>query len=202
MAMTQPLRIERLTGNALEAHIPALARLRIEVFREFPYLYAGSQAYEDRYLRTYIEAPDSVVVLVFDGPRVVGASTAVPLRHETEEVKRPFLSAGIDPATVFYLGESVLAKAYRGQGLGVRFFDEREAHAREVGGFTWSAFCAVERAADHPRRPSHYVPLDRFWSKRGYAKRPDLTTTFSWQELDESGESPKAMTFWLKRMAP
>jgi hypothetical protein len=42
------------------------------------------------------------------------------------------------------------------------------------------------------------VPLDEFWTHRGYVKRPELTAQLPWQDLDESGESPKKMVFWTK----
>lgn len=195
------IRVERFAGNGVERHIDELARLRIEVFRDFPYLYRGSLGYERKYLKTYMGVADSVIVLAFDGERVVGASTGLPMEAETDEVKKPFLDHGYDPARIFYFGESVLEKGYRGKGLGVRFFEEREAHARALGRFDWTCFCAVQRPADHPHRPPGYVPLDEFWKKRGYAKHAELATTFSWQELDEESESEKPMVFWLKRIA-
>ena len=188
------------TGKEVERFIPDVARLRIEVFREFPYLYDGTMEYESKYLRTYTESPDSVIVIAFDNEKVIGASTAVPLKHETEQIKRPFIQTDIDPDSVFYLGESVLQKNYRGRGIGVRFFEEREAHACRTGDFKWSAFCAVARPDNHPRKPPDYEPLDRFWKKRGYSKHPELHTTLSWQDLDESGESSKPMVFWMKEL--
>jgi GNAT superfamily N-acetyltransferase len=194
------IRVQRFSGSGLERHINELARLRIEVFREFPYLYRGSLDYESEYLKTYMGVADSVIVLAFDGERVVGASTGLPMEAETDEVKKPFLEHGYDPARIFYFGESVLEKSYRGKGLGVRFFEEREAHARGLGRFEWTCFCAVQRPADHPRRPPGYVPLDDFWKKLGYAKHHELATVFSWQELDEEAESEKPMVFWLKRI--
>jgi GNAT superfamily N-acetyltransferase len=194
------LKLERWSGQALNQFIPDLARLRIDVFREWPYLYDGDLAYEERYLKTYIEAPNSVIVLAFDNDNVVGASTGIPLISETEEVQAPFLKAGYDPNTVFYCGESVLMPEYRGQGAGVAFFDQREAHARDIGGFDYSCFCGVQRPVDHPRRPADYIPLDNFWRKRGYEKHDELNTTFSWKELDETEESPKPMTFWMKAL--
>jgi GNAT superfamily N-acetyltransferase len=194
------LKLERWSGQALNQFIPDLARLRINVFREWPYLYDGDLAYEERYLKTYIEAPNSVIVLAFDNDNVVGASTGIPLISETEEVQAPFLKAGYDPNTIFYCGESVLMPEYRGQGAGVAFFDQREAHARDIGGFNYSCFCGVQRPVDHPRRPADYIPLDNFWRKRGYEKHDELNTTFSWKELDETEESPKPMTFWMKAL--
>lgn len=197
------LRVFTVTGAELDRVIPALAELRIRVFREFPYLYDGDADYEAHYLRTYRDARGSVVVLVSDGERIVGASTALPMAEETAEVKAPFVANGYDPDRIFYLGESVLLPEYRGRGLGVRFFEERERHARalsEQGGlhFDWYAFCAVQRADKDPRRPAGHVPLDRFWSNRGYRRYPELTTTFSWQEVGETSETPKPMVFWLK----
>ncbi len=94
----------------------------------------------------------------------------------------------------------MLDSAYRGLGIGVRFFVEREAHARRLGGMALSAFCAVERPTDHPRRPVDYQPPDGFWNRRGYARHPELQTEFSWKEIDEDSESPKRMVFWLKRL--
>lgn len=199
-AMPENLHLQRLSGSQINPHLPDLARLRIQVFREFPYLYQGSEAYEQSYLKTYVDAPDSVMVVVRDGNTVVGASSGLPLTATTPEVIQPFLDHGYDPERMFYYGESVLLPAYRGLGLGVRFYQEREAHVRALGRFDWVCFCAVERPADHPRRPPDYVPLDRLWNKRGFVKHPELQTTFSWQDLDETEESPKPMTFWLKHL--
>tara|TARA_R110002049_G_scaffold251441_1_gene425777 strand:+ start:770 stop:1357 length:588 start_codon:yes stop_codon:yes gene_type:complete len=194
------LTLKRLSGEKLVGYIPELAQLRIQVFRDFPYLYDGDLAYEERYLQTYIQALDSVIVLAFDGDKVVGASTGIPLKYETDEVKQPFIKAGYDVDKVFYCGESVLISDYRGQGAGVAFFDHREAHALEIGGFEYSCFCGVQRPENHPARPADFVPLDNFWRKRGYEKHSELNTTFSWKELNEINESPKPMTFWMKKL--
>lgn len=196
--MSKNIHVERLSGAALHQYIPELARLRIEVFHDFPYLYAGDIDYEKKYLQTYIDCPDSVIVIAFDGDKVVGASTAIPMKYETEELKRPFIEHQYNLDDVFYCSESVLNKNYRGFGIGVRFFEEREAHAQDLGGFKHITFCCVERPADHPRRPADYVPLDKFWNKRGYFKHPELITRYSWKDLDDTVETPKPMTFWLK----
>ena len=194
------VRLERLTGARLAGLLPELARLRITVFRAYPYLYDGSLAYEERYLGTYAATPDSVVVGAFAGDRVVGASTGLPLASEPEALTRTFTEHGYVVGEVFYFGESVLLDEYRGQGIGVGFFAEREAHARALGRFTRAAFCAVVRPADHPRRPAGYVPLDAFWRKRGFAPVPGLVGQISWRDLDEATESAKPMQFWTKQL--
>ncbi|ANH04659.1 GNAT family N-acetyltransferase [Shinella sp. HZN7] len=192
------MQIKIVHGAAVTPHIADLARLRIDVFRAFPYLYEGSEDYEASYLTTYAQSPESLFVLALDGARIVGASTGVPMADASEVFQAPFVAAGIDPAKVFYFGESVLLPAYRGRGLGVRFFEEREAYARRLGRFDWCAFCAVDRPKDHPLRPAEYVPLDEFWGKRGYQRRADLGTLLAWQDIGAAEETEKPMTFWLK----
>jgi hypothetical protein len=49
------IRVETCAGRDVLAHLPDIARLRIEVFREYPYLYDGDRAYEERYLRDLCE---------------------------------------------------------------------------------------------------------------------------------------------------
>ncbi len=192
--------IKPVSGAALADYIPALARLRIEVFRDFPYLYDGTLDYEEKYLRTYSECPEAVIVLALHDDQIVGASTAIPMRHETAAFKQPLLENGYDIDRVFYCGESVLQKRYRGLGIGWRFFDAREAHARALGGFDYSCFCAVDRPVDHPLRPADYTPLDSLWQKRGYIKHPELVTYYHWKDLDENEETAKPMIYWIHRL--
>jgi GNAT superfamily N-acetyltransferase len=200
--MSDPITIKRFTGHNpdLPRYLPDLARLRIQVFRDFPYLYDGSYEYEEKYLKTYTDCPDSVIVLVLDGDRVIGATTGLPMDAETPEFRKPFLEHGYDPGKIFYCGESVLLKEYRGRGIYPRFFEEREGHARALGRFDLCCFCCVQRPENHPRRPADYQPLDRIWSKFGYVRHPEINTTYTWKDLDEAGESPKPMVFWLKSL--
>ena len=194
------LDIRTLTGDALAAAIPELAALRITVFRDYPYLYEGSEEYEKSYLETYARSPGAMAVLVRDGARVVGASTGVPMAHETVEFTRPFVSAGMDPAKIFYCGESVLLRAYRGRGLYKKFFEAREAHARALGGIEWITFCGVVREPGDPRRPEGYEPLDEIWRHFGYSPREDLVAHYSWREVGAEDECDHVMMFWMKRL--
>jgi GNAT superfamily N-acetyltransferase len=191
------MNFETLTGEAVRAVVPDLARLRVAVFRDWPYLYEGSLDYERTYLAKYARLPRATVVLARDGDAIVGASTALPLADAEAELRAPFLGAGIDPARVYYYGESVLLAPFRGQGAGVRFFAEREKRARALG-FGIAAFCGVVRPVDHPARPAAYVPLDAFWTKRGFHPRPDLTASFEWRDVGEATATRKPMAFWLK----
>ncbi len=201
MAAETGFEIEAVRGAAIAAYVPEIARLRTQIFRAFPYLYDGDDAYERTYLQTYVDAARSVAIVARAAGRVVGVSTGIPLAAETAEFRAPFEAADIDVRRVFYCGESVLEPAYRGRGIYNRFFAGREAHARSLGGFTTSAFCAVRRPADDPRRPPGYVPLDAVWRRFGYAERPDLVARYAWKDVGDAAETEKPMTFWLKELA-
>lgn len=190
------LRIEALTGDRLTEALDAVARLRIEVFRDWPYLYDGDLDYERRYLATYRDSPSAIVVGAFDGNRLVGASTGTAMEDHAGEFGSALARTGLSLDTIFYCAESVLLPEYRGQGAGHRFFDLREAHARTLGR-THAAFCSVVRPEDHPARPEGYVPLDPFWRKRGYRPVEGAVARFSWKDLGEAGETGKPLQFWM-----
>lgn len=186
------------TGPEVAGRLEDAARLRISVFREFPYLYDGDQAAEREYLTGYASCPGSVFVLAESEGRVVGVSTGLPLEGADPAFREPFEAAGMNPAEWFYFGESVLALEWRGRGIGHRFFDEREAHARSLG-IAKTCFCAVERSPDHPLRDSASRAHDRFWSRRGYCKQPHLRARFAWRQIDSAGtEVENELAFWTR----
>lgn len=191
--------VRTLSGPEIAAHLDDLARLRITVFADFPYLYDGSEAYEAEYVREFAAEPGSVLIAAFDGDRVVGAATASPMAGQKAEFRAPLEERGFDTSAVFYFGESVLLPQYRGQGIGHAFFDQREAAALSAGA-SHACFAAVIRPDDHPARPANYRPLDEFWRKRGYAPVPGLVTSLSWKEHGESDESAKPMQYWIRAL--
>ncbi|MDF1598477.1 GNAT family N-acetyltransferase [Mesorhizobium sp. YIM 152430] len=193
--------VRRLSRAEIETRIDDLAALRIEVFRAFPYLYDGDAGYERDYLATYAKAPGAVVIGAFDGEALAGAATASPLGEHHDEFAAPFAERGLEVDSFFYFGESVLKAGYRGRGIGVRFFQERERAAKDAG-FSKCIFSAVIRPADHPMRPHDHVPLDRFWEKRGYRRLDGLVTRFSWRDVGAPEATEKPMEYWMKDLDP
>ncbi len=197
--------IRCVSGAQVQPWLPALAQLRISVFRDWPYLYDGDLDYEADYLASYAQSASSVFVLALDQKNdsspVVGAATGIALIDDAQTFQQPFIERGIATASVYYFGESVLLPAYRGRGIGHQFFDYRQAHAKRLGGFMMTAFCAVDRAIDDPRRPASYRSNDTFWQKRGYSKQPGMQCRLSWKEIDQAQATEKTLTFWLRSQA-
>ena len=187
--------VEAVAGAQLDTALADLARLRIKVFRAFPYLYDGSVAYEQDYLQSYRDNPRAVLVVAKDGAQIVGAATGMPLADHNDATQMQ--GDGLSVDETFYCAESVLLPEYRGQGIGHAFFDHREAHARALG-FSQSAFCSVIRPADHPMCPADYRPHDVFWRKRGYAPLDGVVARFTWTDVGDAEQSTKKLQFWLR----
>lgn len=190
----------RLKGEEARPYARALAELRLKVFWDFPYLYEGTEEYEMKYLETYFKANDSFILLLKDHHRIIGATTSILASEEEDSFKKPFLAFGLDPATVFYFGESVLLPEYRGKGLGKIFFNEREKFAKTLPQVRTLSFCAVVREDDHPLRPVGYMPLNSFWESQGFRLQPGLTTAYEWQDRNEATSTAKKMQYWIKNI--
>jgi GNAT superfamily N-acetyltransferase len=194
------IRITTHTGKAARPFLNEIARLRITVFREFPYLYDGSLDYEMDYLEEYVSSENSLIVLANHGTEIVGASTGIPLAEADEDFRKPVEAAGFDCRKVFYFGESVLLPEFRGQGLGHQFFDEREKHAANLG-FRSAGFFSVIRADNHPLKPAQYRPHDAFWKRRGYARHDAIIACFPWKQVGEPQEALHDLVFWLRELS-
>ncbi|MEZ5887498.1 MAG: GNAT family N-acetyltransferase [Paracoccaceae bacterium] len=188
-----------LTKEAFAAALDDVARLRITVFRDWPYLYDGDLEYERKYLAAYLQSRDSLVVGAFDGTRLVGVSTAAPMEDHAEELGAPLLALGYRLEEVYYCAESVLLPDYRGRGIGHAFFDAREAKARALGR-KYMAFCSVTRPDDHPMRPATFRTNDAFWQGRGYAPLPGVFAEYAWRDIGAGEETRKELQVWFRAL--
>ncbi|WP_132143124.1 GNAT family N-acetyltransferase [Luteibacter rhizovicinus] len=200
MSQSTDFRIETYVGAAMLNHLDRVAALRTAVFREWPYLYVGDDNYEREYLSHYAASPRSICVLARVGDEIVGASTGIPLRDDAASYHQPFERKGIPVDDVYYFGESVVLSEWRGRGIGHRFFDTREAHARAVGDFRWTAFCSVQRDENDPRRPSGYRGNGVFWTKRGYEPRTDMTCELTWPEIGSVEPVKHRLGVWMRKL--
>ena len=187
-------------GKELQPYLEELAKLRITIFRDWPYLYEGSMDYEHKYLQTYLKSDNSFITLALDGSKIVGATTAILVSDEEEAFRKVFSDKGINPKTVCYFGESILYAEYRGLGIGKEFMKRRLAFARSIPGVSMASFCSVIRPINHPKKPAYYQPLDVFWKSMGFQPISGMLTKYSWQDLGESTQSEKTMHFWVNKL--
>ena len=195
MAITEHL----LTGADAAASLDDLATLRIEIFREFPYLYDGRHEDELNYLKLYAETPDAFVITVKEGDQVIGAATGMPLRHESAELVEPFNGTPYPVDEVYYVGELLFYPEYRNHGLGMKVVRKIEDHIRSLGVYRYLACVTVARPDDHPRRPADYIPIDRFLARNDFFPIPGVVTDFTWLETDGVRRS-HPMNYWVKEL--
>ena len=192
--------VKLLTRAEAEARLDEMASLRINVFKDFPYIYDGSVQYEVKYLGRYLKAQNAQFIGALNPEnQLVGLATCLPLSEEDNFVQKPFLDAGLNLDEIFYFGESILLSKYRGQRIGHRFFDLREQLAKNYGS-NYACFCAVKRPDEHRLKPKDYRPLDAFWKGRGYNKIENLKSFFEWKDLDEANETFKEMIYWMRSL--
>lgn len=192
--------VRRLSPEEIGARIDELAALRIAVFRDWPYLYAGTPEDEREYLAVYRDPSACVLVAERGSPggMVVGTATALALTSADPDFAAPFAGSSFDPAELFYFGESVLRPESRGAGVGREFMRQREHVARE-GGFRFAAFCSVIRAADDPRRPAGARSLEDWWRRCGY-EPTGIVCTFRWREVDGQDRAENRLRFWIREL--
>jgi GNAT superfamily N-acetyltransferase len=188
-----------LTGGDLRDALPQLAQLRIAVFAEWPYLYDGDDANERRYLAAYETARAGLLIASFDGDTIIGAATGMALTDHDDTGSLTLPVNGPRKDQMFYCAESVLLPAYRGQGLGHLYFDERERFAVQ-NGFTHSGFLSVMRPDTHPLRPNTPRTHSAFWSGRGYVPVDGATAEMTWTDINTSDPSSKTLQFWMRSL--
>lgn len=186
-----------LTGPAITAALDDLATLRLDIFREYPYLYQGRREDELNYLNSYASAPDACVIVARDVSDMIGAATGMPLVHEDAQLRAPFAGTGLSLDGVYYVGELLFRPAYRNAGLGTKLLGRMESQVRSFGRFSTLTCATVERPDDHPLRPGDHVPISRFLGRTGFVRLPGVTTRFSWCESD-GVERDHSMQLWSK----
>lgn len=194
-----PISNELLTGLNVKKYLDEIASLRIEIFREYPYLYDGNRNDELNYLQRYAEVSDACAIVAFDDENVVGAATGIPLGQE-DGLLAPFASSHHPVDETYYVGELLFYPAYRNQGLGIDLLGVIEKYVLSLGNYRYLASATVVRPDDHPLRPQEYVQIERFLARTGFVALPGITTSFAWREIDgSSNEHP--MQFWVKRLS-
>jgi GNAT superfamily N-acetyltransferase len=184
-------------GKEIYPYIQDLARLRISVFSEYPYLYNGDNVYEAKYLSKFSEVEDTYIILVFDKETVIGALTGIPIRFEEEGIVKHIPKDKV--LDTYYLSEIVLDKNYRGRGIGVQLLHQLEDKIISLKKYKRLYFASVIRPENHPAKPKEYRSLDTMWLSNGY-QPTSFTCILSWKEISEEEETEKTLALWEKEI--
>ncbi len=192
------IHVRTFTGSSLKPYAHGIAKLRTEVFREYPYLEEPDFVKETQHLNKVLACKESIGVLIFDNATLVGASLGYPLRLEEPTTLKTFPEKQIP--SYFFFGDSVLLKTYRGRGIGHHFFDAREAHVHSLKPYQSICFYFPDDIELDPTLPKDFVPLFDFWRKRGYIHHPELKCLIPWRKIAEAKPKERQCSFWIKNL--
>ncbi len=198
--MKEIIHIITFRRPAINDIIEDMAGLRIDIFKEYPYLYDGNLAYEKDYLSTFSQSENAIIIAAFVNGMLAGVISGLPLSEELDDFKNAFLNNDLPIDNVFYIGECVLLPQYRNMKLSKLLFDELEYLIKRKYQYKKICFCTIERPENHPLKPTNYKNNDVIWQKRNYVKHENISCNFEWKDIDKSEIDAKKMIFWTKEI--
>lgn len=191
------LRIDLKQGVEVSPYVHGLTELSLVVFSEYPFLYEGTQEEYGPLIENYTRC--GTVAILFDGDKIVGACTGIPLAEVFPKYRRSFEELGLDVMSYYYIGEMMMLKEYRHRGFGTALYERVEAVARREC-YSMMTLCLIPDKPSDPKRPVEYFPAEVFWKKQGYVEQPCLTVEGFWKEHGQVEETSHPMVYWTKSL--
>lgn len=196
----QSMTIQLVKGKELLANIAELAKLRLKIFREYPYLYEGDSASEESYLSLFASSSDAFFIVAKGESQLVGAISGIPLDFAQKEIRDAFCQSTIESGGYYALCDILVLKEHRNRKIGSILYKEFENQLLKMKRYTKLVLWQIVRAQDDPRRPNDYFSLDDFWRKKGFIKHPELVCYIPWKEVSDEKAISHRFEFWVKEM--
>jgi hypothetical protein len=147
-ALEPSISIDVLKGPEVIPYLQKVAQLRIEFYRNYPYLYEGNLTDEETYLSMYAKSKDSLLVIAKNGDDVVGAVTGIPMLETKKENKWLYTQKQTPDEHIFYLGELVLSQDYQNSTLQEMLYLQLENAVKGLEKYSILAVCEIERSPE------------------------------------------------------
>lgn len=191
--------LELHKGRKVIPYLQDLAKLRILFYRNYPYLYEGTLEDEEKYLNMYANSDNALLVVAKKDQEVVGAVAGIALLETHDEHKKLWADLPMSSQNLFYLGEIVLLPEYQKSDLQEKLYQQIEQAVRGLNKYHSIVVCEIERNAETPKQLySHSLSSEVNWETRAFVRQPDLSTYFSWKDVDDTEETDHLMLFWTK----
>lgn len=193
--------IKLFTGTETQQIIPFITQLWLTYFREYPYLYVGTEQEVHEYYSWFMHLKHTAIAVAYHNQTPVGFLTGTALidqaEHFTDTITL-FHHEGLNPADFFYCGEGIIVAEHRGNSLLRLLNTALEEYVKKMG---YSKLCFIyESHTDHPLKPLSSKELDTVWRHFGYVES-SITTHFTWNTIqpDETVRNQEhALRFWIK----
>lgn len=195
---SEEIKIQVFKGKEIAPYVQDISELRLDFFRNYPYLYDGEIVSDKEYVQMYPNSEHAILVVAKDNEKVIGVVTGLPMDEAPEDIKNFIDDKKMPSKNVFYLGEIVLNKEYAGDNLENKMYNEFERTVKNTGNATQIYLFEIETQKNDPRKPSNYVSIEDFWQAQGFSQNPELITQFSWKEIGSSETKNHPMVLWKK----
>lgn len=192
------MKIEIVKGPWTKADVESVISMRLAIFKEWPYLYAGDRKTEVEYTTPYAKNPYSCLVIAKQVGKIIGLVTGLPLEAMDEFYTAPFAQASLPIQSIFYLGEILLLKEFCGSGIGYKMYKSFEETVRQWPRFTQIATIRMRIPKDG--KPKDYKSLDEFWDRLGYVENGNLSLNVSYQEIGQMTKTDHSFFYSLKSL--
>ena len=194
--------LKLLTGPDLESILPFMAQQRIELFREYPYLYEGNLKEEMSYLDWFAKLRHTAVAVAYHDQQPVGFVSGTSFKDFDTHFKGScdvFQKANLKPEEYYYFAEGMVVPEHRGNSLSLNLYALIESYAKKVG---YKAGCIVDESHDkHPLKPSDYYSPEAVFKTAKYIQSP-LRIKFNWATRQVDGpaqDQEHELRYWLKK---
>jgi len=191
-AMAQEICIKTLHGEERVTHLRQVSDFYNAYYREPPYFYDASEEAWDRYIRSFINEPESVLCLATQDEIVVGIIIGTPLAKTTQKYKGAFLDRPENLYSLFFLGELAVKPEYKQYGLNKMLYEEFERQVVEKTQF--SGIC-VWQLQSEVNKPSGLL-----WREIGF-DCSDVQFEELWKDTFGTEKVPHSMVSWKKQVA-
>jgi len=194
------IHLQTFKGESINPYVKDITDLCITVFREYPYCYEGTEEEYRPFIEHYAHSDNGIACLLFENDYPIGVAIGMPLNEMREQYMDPFITARPQENCdeLFYLGEFVLLKEYRGRGLGKEMYLELEDLVRENRNVKKMCFCKIDETNSEPTIPENYRSLDGFWEKLGFDQCDDVAMEAYWHDIGQIEASSHKLVYWLK----
>ena len=191
-----------LKNLEIERYLEEVIKLRVEVFREYPYLYDGNLEYEKEYFKDFVKDSTARVILVKDGFEVVAVATSIALSnaHLCDDIHKPFIEKGYDVERFYYYGEIMIDKNYRNKGISKQIYGLREKEVLSLG---FDRLCFATILKDSDKMPQDYFDPAEMWKSMRFDEHLDMQVECSWPKIQYDGstrEQVSKLNFWVKKI--
>ena len=195
--------IQIYSGKGMEPVIETLGDFRLRYFCEFPYLYVGTKANEQKHVAEYLANPSARFLVARNDKNIVGVGIGTLLSTERdilEQTSGAFHRNGLNPKEFFYFGEMIFAPEHRNRGIGRLMLDMLKKSGAEQGAKRF-CFLAVDRDANDSRRPADYAEFATIFQKLGFQKT-SIQVTFDWPTIQPDGSvkiTANTLFLWVNK---